>query len=227
MPAKRPLRERFWEKVNKQGPVGPYVDTPCWCWTAATNSRGYGLIGVKASRPGAAHRVCWELTHGPIPKGLHVLHRCHNRQCVNPSHLYLGTHAQNMRDRSLADRVNAPQGSAHPHSRLTEKQALEILSLRQQGATYRELADKCGVSRRTVSGIIDGRSWCHLDRSGVCTDKLKPGVRHGADHPCFRLTPETLQAATLMRSQGSTYREIATALGISPASAWKACNKAA
>src|SRR3990167_7794333 len=90
-------QDRFWSKVI----CGP----GCWNWTRATNTHGYGWVTWNKTQT-HAHRVAWEITNGPIPKGKHVLHHCDNTKCVNPSHLYLGTHADNMRDRADRRRSN-------------------------------------------------------------------------------------------------------------------------
>lgn len=90
-----PLADRFAAKVAASSDV-----SVCWPWTAYTDLQGYGRIqalGV-AER---AHRVAWMLANGPIPKGLYVCHRCDNKVCCNPAHLFLGTHEDNMADRSL------------------------------------------------------------------------------------------------------------------------------
>lgn len=90
-----PLNIRFWDKVE-DGPG-------CWLWTGAIlKVSGYGAFAVKGKRV-AAHRFAWELYHGKIPKrkdyhGWTVCHRCDNPACVRPSHLFLGSHKDNMRD---------------------------------------------------------------------------------------------------------------------------------
>lgn len=94
-PRKRPLAERFWAKVQKTD--------ECWLWTASGDTSGYGQVVVDG-RLCAAHRVSWELANGPIPEGMFIDHRCHNRRCVNPEHLRLVTNAQNMQHRKGAMR---------------------------------------------------------------------------------------------------------------------------
>lgn len=85
------LQDRLWAKVDTAG--------ECWTWTGTT-SQGYGKI--QAGRRGEGwlwvHRVSWELQNGPVPDGLQVLHRCDNPPCVRPSHLFLGTQVDNIRD---------------------------------------------------------------------------------------------------------------------------------
>lgn len=91
------LEQRFWAKVDKTD--------ECWVWTAFTGSHGYGQIKVDG-RYRRAHRVSWEFAHGPIPDGLFLDHRCANKRCVNPAHLRIVTHAQNMQHRTGATRNN-------------------------------------------------------------------------------------------------------------------------
>jgi len=101
MPARRPLADRLWEKVNRDGPVPPHCPElgPCWIWTRAANKAGYGKIGSgEGAGTLATHRVSWELTNGRVPDGLFVLHRCDNPPCCNPAHLFLGTSRDNTQD---------------------------------------------------------------------------------------------------------------------------------
>jgi predicted XRE-type DNA-binding protein len=142
------LRERFEEK---------YLVAPngCWEWTATRNHSGYGQIRTR-SKPRHAHRVSWEIYRGPIGDGLHVLHRCDNRRCVNPDHLFLGTHVENMRDMNSKGRgaIHERHGSA----KLTEAVVAEIRSLK--GAMLqREIAAQFGISKSQVGNILRGEQW--------------------------------------------------------------------
>lgn len=91
MGAARPLQERFEEKYI------PVPEAGCWLWTAAVDTYGYGRIGFGDGLI-SAHRVSWALYRGEIPNGLCVLHACDVPSCVNPDHLFLGTHSDNSKD---------------------------------------------------------------------------------------------------------------------------------
>lgn len=81
----------------------------CWIWKLSKNSDGYGRTkaGFRQGIPeGVAHRIAWYLKHGPIPKGICVCHKCDNTSCINPEHLFLGTHKQNMEDKARKKRHN-------------------------------------------------------------------------------------------------------------------------
>ena len=157
-PKPRPIGERYWSKVQK--------GESCWPWRACRTKRGYGQILVGSRTDGTrhlayAHRVAYELTVGPIPNGLCVLHTCDNPSCVNPSHLWLGTVADNNRDcNAKGRRGEEPRGEKSGMAKLTEKNVLAIrLDLRTQSV----IAANYGVSRATVGYIKRRETWRHLE----------------------------------------------------------------
>jgi hypothetical protein len=90
----RPVAERFEEKIHIEPNCG------CWLWTAGVCKKGYGTFELPRHTGSiGAHRLSWQLHRGPIPEGMHVLHRCDIPSCVNPAHLWLGTNADNVADR--------------------------------------------------------------------------------------------------------------------------------
>ena len=153
-----PLEKKFLTKVEK---------TPaCWVWTANKTSQGYGVITVNHTKQLYAHRVSWELHFGPVPSGKLVCHKCDNRACVNPTHLFLGTHQDNTTDMMTKKRNNPPRGDRCAHSKLTAADVVEIRSLYRDGATQSSLAKKFLVSDRSIFAIIHGKTWSHVP-SGV------------------------------------------------------------
>lgn len=146
----RTVKERFWKKVDKRGPGG------CWNWEASQVGKGYGgfFFREKGQR---AHRVSWILAFGEIPDGLKVLHHCDNRLCVNPRHLFLGTDADNARDRTEKGRT--PHGENHYRSILTADAVREI---RQSRATKANLATRYGVSADAIARVQRRFNWKHL-----------------------------------------------------------------
>lgn len=159
---KRPtLETRFWDKVNKNGPIHPTLKTRCWEWTACL-ARGYGAIQVSGGII-KVHRMSWQLHKGDIPEGLFVLHRCDNPICVNPTHLFLGTHQDNMKDMKAKERTNAVEGEQHHLAKMTVSKVKELRNLREQtGLSYDKLAKRFGISTMQAYDIIKRKAWKHV-----------------------------------------------------------------
>lgn len=103
-----------------------------------------------------AHKLFYEMQNGPVPEGLCVCHKCDVPLCVNPDHLWLGTHAENMRDKANKGRVNDQHGELNPNARLT---AADIAAIRSSDRTHQDLATEYGVSRPHVTRIKSGHAW--------------------------------------------------------------------
>lgn len=156
------FEDRFWVKVQKTD--------DCWCWTASTvGGSGYGKINWGGTLF-LAHRAAWILANGAIPADLCVLHRCDNRLCVRPDHLFLGTKKDNTRDmweKGRGSRAGSGaatvRGERHGQAKLTEAQVLEARRLSAEGASLSELCRHFGmVSVGTMSRTVRGKLWSHL-----------------------------------------------------------------
>lgn len=155
---RRPLNDRFYAKVFKT--------EGCWIWTGAKDKFGYGSIGSGGWHGATlkAHRVSYEIHVGSIPNGKHVLHRCDNPRCVRPTHLFLGTHADNMADSAAKGRAKGPslKGEQNPNRRFT---ASEIRFIRRQaakGTPRPALAAQFGTSRQNIGFIVRRDTWSHI-----------------------------------------------------------------
>jgi hypothetical protein len=143
---------RFWSKVK----ITDFFN--CWIWQAGYFSNGYGAYCYNA-KTRRAHRVAWEFTYGPIPKGKIVMHICDNPKCVNPNHLRIGTNRENSTDAIKKGRI--PKGQRHPLAKLTADNVLEIRNRVATGISKGELAEHYGVAKGTIQDVIT-RSWQHI-----------------------------------------------------------------
>lgn len=148
------------ERLNSRTERLPGPDA-CWVWKGTLSKSGYGVVGWMR-RLYRAHRLAFEVAVGPIPQGLEVCHRCDNRACVNPDHLFLGSHAENMADMSRKGRGSKLLGERHPQAQLTESQVREIRRRYAAGAHRQELADDFGVSLDCMKAVIYRRTWKHV-----------------------------------------------------------------
>jgi len=142
----------FWSKVKKT--------RGCWVWYAARNNMQYGQIFLNG-KVRYAHRISYEIANGPIRNGLWVLHSCDNPPCVNPNHLFLGTHTDNVQDCIRKGRDKKAYGEKAGKTKLRTDQVLRILSLRGK-MTQREIGEYFGVDHTTVGHILRRTSWAHL-----------------------------------------------------------------
>lgn len=142
------IEERFSEKVNK-------TET-CHEWTSCIMPNGYGQFS-KDGKAQYAHRVAYEMENGKIEDGLYVLHKCDNRKCVNPEHLFLGTFNDNMNDMTAKKRQ--AHGENNGHSKLKDN---DIRKIREMSGTQKEIAELFGVTRSLISLIKNRKIWKYV-----------------------------------------------------------------
>lgn len=150
--------ERFWRHVIVAGPQD------CWLWTGASKGAGYGQFTVDGQTVLATH-FSWELHNCPLPKdGTCVLHRCDVPACVNPDHLWLGSHADNAADKVAKGRVGrtAHNGEDNGQAVLSETDVIEMFERRRRGQTYTEIGGAFGVAMGTAFDVLSGRTWAWL-----------------------------------------------------------------
>ena len=189
--------DAFWARVEKWPGRGPKGD--CWEWTGFVDpspKSGYGIV-VCDGKVQRAHRVAWQITRGPIPIGLQVLHSCDHRPCVNPAHLFLGTNLDNVQDKVRKGRhprgleaamySNPRRGSDNWHSRFSDEQILAMRAMYAAGAKCVEVARKFEVKGHICNMILHGRRWAHLPGALPLNrrmaknhiDKIRPLIKKG------------------------------------------------
>lgn len=154
---KGPTETPFHERVDRNGPTPQHMPHlgQCWVWTGPRNVNGYGRATMDGKRQ-YAHRYAYAQAFGEVPRGLMVCHRCDNPLCVNPGHLFAGTHSDNMADAARKQRF--PRGEAHHCSVITEQQVSDATERLLAGThTVREMAREYGVSESGLNNAIRTR----------------------------------------------------------------------
>ena len=146
---------QFWGKVK----IGFIHD--CWEWIGSRKPQGYGHITIDG-KGHQSHHLAWEFRYGKIPKKLWVLHSCDNKGCVNPSHLFLGTHQDNMNDMKNKNRHAYFKGIYSPRAKLNNQKVKDIRKSLENNEKVTCLAKKYNVSIGAISAIKHKRSWTHI-----------------------------------------------------------------
>jgi len=203
--------ERFWSCVSKGDPC------VCWEWQGRKNKLGYGGFSIYRPRPLrpleiVSHRVAYSLAVGEIGPGLCVCHQCDNPGCCNPSHLFLGTSAENNRDR--ANKKRSAVGERAGAHKLTESQVEEIRCRYRRGGSP-QLAVEYQVDATTILAIVRGKWWSHVPVAAA----EAPGRLSGERHHAAKLNAATVVEIRKHHLQGMGYKRLARLFGISPATA--------
>lgn len=153
-----PLKERLYSKaiINK--------NSGCWEMQPFKGHR-YPKIQIE-NRCERANRISYEITFGKIPSGVHCLHKCDNTKCINPEHLFLGTHQENMHDKIKKGRAkyDGPKGTRCAQHKLQDYEVKEILDLLNKNHTQISISRKYGICQQTISKIKTNQTWLHIFR---------------------------------------------------------------
>jgi hypothetical protein len=148
-----PLDQRLWKRVKK---------TPtCWLWAGGKNCKGYGVISYQGTEI-STHRASWIVSHGEIPPGRHVLHKCDVRNCVRPAHLFLGDQISNnadMRAKGRQSRHGGARGVKHWAAKMTPTTVERCRAAYARGVGIHELARRFNLAPSGIFGIVNRTTW--------------------------------------------------------------------
>lgn len=175
------------------------MKTECIIWQGRKDQFGYGRIGKRSLK---AHRVAFELATGKDPTGWLVCHHCDNPSCINPEHLYLGTHQDNANDKVKRNRCSRLKGEINPAATMTDDLATKVI---KEPGTYRGVARKFGLQPNAVRNVKLGITWQDLDRSEVKTSGIQ---RKLTIEQAIAIKSDTRSCNVLAREHGVSQRTI-------------------
>lgn len=152
----------FNKRVDKSG--------DCWIWLGPLSESGYGKFNcLDGKRNWRAHRASWTIAYGPIPDGMLVLHKCDNRRCVRPEHLFLGNNKDNTQDALQKGRLKDMGPWRHPcpgelngRAKINLTDVQEIRDMANKGTLQRDISRKFGIGQTAVSKIVNNQTWKHV-----------------------------------------------------------------
>lgn len=223
MSRKKPsLHDAFHSRISQQA-------SGCWFWTGQkAGKEGYGVYQTAKFRDASgkyvreriyAHRLGWELFYGPIADGFEVCHRCDTPQCVNPTHLFLGTHADNQAD--MRNKGRSPAGQRHGNAKITE---FDVVAIRNSRETLAVLSERYGLSPQTVSEIKNRKIWQHVPGSRI-DDPRDNQFRRGSSHGRAKLKEADIPVIRYRRDCGEPIAEIASDYGVTDTMISNICNR--
>ena len=194
--------KEFWSNVSAPNEDG------CTIWMRYTDKDGYGQVYYDGAQD-RSHRLAWRLTHGDIPAGICVLHKCDNPPCCNIDHLFLGTPRDNIND--CVAKGRHPVGNANGMSILTRSQVVECHWLRKYGWRSIDIARMFGVDKRTIYDLLAGRTWRIVYESLPYSPNVeyKSHRLRGENHPYAKITERIVREMRLLYANGMKRSEIA------------------
>ena len=192
----------FWPLVDKSR-----GEDACWIYTGQTNDRGYGVLYYQHLSM-LAHRLSYTIHRGPIPAGRKVLHTCDTPPCIQPLHLWPGTHADNVHDMDRKGRRGKQpyhRGEKSPVAKLTDAQTTELRQRYLSGeVTQKQLAEEYGVIRQTISTWVSGK------RAGTTSISRPPReyATRGEGHYEGKLTTDAVRIFRARAAAGHRLKDI-------------------
>ncbi len=156
----------FWLNVNKFGPFPdpskyPKIKTRCWEWMLGLNN-GYGWMRCNGKNHSTHRWIFLKVNNLKLSKKICVLHRCDNRKCCNPSHLFLGSRTDNILDMVAKGRNVPPIGERNSKHKLTRKKVMTLRSVKREYGFLSKMGRKHGVSPSTIQRAVEGTSWARV-----------------------------------------------------------------